>query len=168
MCVFWAMSTPRLECMSFGPCHVTCTPRLECVSAPRLDLAHAAPQADPGVQHVGGRFNVMQYLPAKLPAFLCQMLWYCWRGRQEPHWRLGHLARHACTHVRRPCTHAFQRPTPVSRLCMRVGRVTMHEHVEEGISRFAIAMETMFTGGHVGKLLVRVHAEPAVGSVGKA
>ena len=32
----------------------------------------------------------------------------------------------------------------------------MHEHVEEGLGRFALAMESMLSGGHVGKLLVKV------------
>ena len=60
-------------------------------------------------------FNVMFYLPAKLPAFLVQMLWLIWRKK-----------------------------------------IVMHEHVEEGLGRFALAMESMFSGGHVGKLLVKV------------
>jgi len=36
------------------------------------------------------------------------------------------------------------------------GRVVNHEHIEKGIDQFAPAMEKMFTGGHVGKLLVEV------------
>jgi len=38
------------------------------------------------------------------------------------------------------------------------GRVLMHEQVEKGIGAFAPAMEKMFTGGHIGKLLVDVKA----------
>ena len=63
-------------------------------------------------------FNVMHYLPNKLPAFLLNMLWLIWRGK-----------------------------------------LVMDEHVEEGIGSFAAAMEMMYRGGHVGKLLVNVSNE---------
>lgn len=36
------------------------------------------------------------------------------------------------------------------------GHVVNHEHVETGIHQFAPAMEKMFTGGHMGKLLVEL------------
>jgi len=36
------------------------------------------------------------------------------------------------------------------------GHVVSHEQVEKGIEQFAPAMEKMFTGGHMGKLLVEV------------
>ena len=39
-------------------------------------------------------------------------------------------------------------------------KIVMHEHVEEGLGRFALAMESMFSGGHVGKLLVKVATDP--------
>ena len=38
------------------------------------------------------------------------------------------------------------------------GKVLMDEHVEQGLERFADAMELMYKGGHVGKLLVNVSA----------
>ena len=37
-------------------------------------------------------------------------------------------------------------------------KLRMDEQVEQGIGAFAMAMEKMFTGGHVGKLLVNVSA----------
>jgi len=63
-------------------------------------------------------YNVMFYLPAKLPAFLWQMLWLIWKRK-----------------------------------------VVMYEHVEKGLGRFAIAMESMFKGGNTGKMLVQVAEE---------
>jgi NADPH-dependent curcumin reductase CurA len=38
---------------------------------------------------------------------------------------------------------------------MGAGRVTLPEHVEHGIERFPAALAMLFTGGHVGKLLVK-------------
>ena len=38
------------------------------------------------------------------------------------------------------------------------GKVVMDEQVEQGLGRFAEAMELMYTGGHTGKLLVNVAA----------
>ena len=74
-------------------------------------------------------FNVMHYLPGKLPAFLVRMLWYIWRGK-----------------------------------------VVMDEHVEQGLDKFADAMESMFTGrgGHMGKLLVNVSAPAAAAAAPSA
>ena len=43
-----------------------------------------------------------------------------------------------------------------------LGRVTVHEHVEEGFDRFPGAMEKMFTGGHMGRLLVKVNEKVAL------
>lgn len=60
-------------------------------------------------------FAITHYLPAKLPAFLINMLWLLWRKK-----------------------------------------VIMDEHYEQGIERFAAAMELMQSGGHIGKLLVNV------------
>jgi len=60
-------------------------------------------------------YNVMQYMPGQLPAFLCQMLPMGWRGKLK-----------------------------------------MHEHWETGLERFPSAIELMYNGGHVGKLLVKV------------
>jgi len=62
-------------------------------------------------------FNVMMYLPRKLPAFLWKTLRLIWRGK-----------------------------------------LRMDEHVEQGIGAFPKAMEMMFDGGHIGKLLVNVSA----------
>jgi NADPH-dependent curcumin reductase CurA len=49
---------------------------------------------------------------------------------------------------------------PWAMLCMIFkwarGHVVNHEQLEKGIYQFAIAMEKMFTGGHMGKLLVDV------------
>ena len=36
------------------------------------------------------------------------------------------------------------------------GRVVVHEQVETGIESFAPAMEKMFNGGHIGRLLVKI------------
>ena len=68
-------------------------------------------------------FNIMMYLPRKLPAFLWKTLRLIWRGR-----------------------------------------LRMDEHVEQGIGAFPRAMETMFEGGHIGKLLVNVGAPVASAS----
>ena len=38
---------------------------------------------------------------------------------------------------------------------MRSGRLVLPEHVESGIERFPAALVTLFSGGHVGKLLVK-------------
>ena len=38
---------------------------------------------------------------------------------------------------------------------MNEGRLSLHEQVESGIERFPAALAMLFTGGHVGKLLVR-------------
>ena len=72
-------------------------------------------------KHYG--FNIMMYLPRKLPAFLWKTLRLIWRGR-----------------------------------------LRMDEHVEQGIGAFPRAMETMFEGGHIGKLLVNVGAPVASAS----
>ena len=45
-------------------------------------------------------------------------------------------------------------------LLMR-GKLKQHEQVEVGIASFGGALVKMFTGGHVGKLLVNVSATPA-------
>lgn len=37
-----------------------------------------------------------------------------------------------------------------------MGRVVVHEQVEDGIDSFAPAMEKMFSGGHIGRLLVKI------------
>ena len=37
---------------------------------------------------------------------------------------------------------------------MKQGRFVLPEHVENGIERFPAALIMLFTGGHVGKLLV--------------
>ena len=39
---------------------------------------------------------------------------------------------------------------------LATGRLRVHEHVEEGIENFPRALELLFTGGHHGKLLLRV------------
>merc|ERR1712154_151918 len=36
------------------------------------------------------------------------------------------------------------------------GKVKMIEHVEDGIASYPLALHKMFTGGHMGKLLVKV------------
>jgi NADPH-dependent curcumin reductase CurA len=38
---------------------------------------------------------------------------------------------------------------------MNVGRLSLHEQIESGIARFPAALDTLFKGGHVGKLLVK-------------
>ena len=43
-------------------------------------------------------------------------------------------------------------------------KLFMTEQVEVGIAAFAPAMIKMFTGGHIGKLLVDMKAAPAVPS----
>lgn len=63
-------------------------------------------------------YNVMFYLPRKLPAFLFRMLWLIWRRK-----------------------------------------VRMDEHIEQGIGAYAGAVEKMFAGGHIGKLLIDVRAK---------
>ena len=40
------------------------------------------------------------------------------------------------------------------------GHVSLKEHIEDGLETFPDAMEKMFTGGHVGKLLVKVKDLP--------
>lgn len=42
---------------------------------------------------------------------------------------------------------------------MHAGRLRLHEHVLTGIESFPTAVVTMFTGGHVGKLLVETRAD---------
>jgi NADPH-dependent curcumin reductase CurA len=37
---------------------------------------------------------------------------------------------------------------------MKEGRLTLPEHVEQGIERFPDALLMLFSGGHMGKLLV--------------
>jgi NADPH-dependent curcumin reductase CurA len=37
---------------------------------------------------------------------------------------------------------------------MGEGKLKLPEHVEEGIERFPAALNMLFTGGHMGKLLV--------------
>lgn len=69
--------------------------------------------AERGAQMIG--FNVMFYLPAKLVAFLWQMLNLIWKRK-----------------------------------------IVMTETVVDGIDGFASAVEMMYTGQHIGKLLVEV------------
>ena len=48
------------------------------------------------------------------------------------------------------------------------GRVVVHEQHEAGIEAFAGAMEKMFTGGHVGRLLVDVATADGAAAVATA
>ena len=41
------------------------------------------------------------------------------------------------------------------------GTVSLKEHVEPNIEAFPLALQKLFTGGHIGKMLVNVEGEPS-------
>ena len=52
--------------------------------------------------------------------------------------------------------HMFPEATAQLTEWLKDGKIKMPEHVEEGIDAFPSALKTMFSGGHMGKFLVKV------------